>query len=328
MKKNKILKVITFIVLAIVLSASSIAGYVYFALPANEPVAPLKIEATPARLARGEYLATHVAVCVDCHSTRDYSIFSAPIVPGTYGQGGEIMDHKQGFPGEIHVPNITPATLQNWSDGEVLRAITTGVNKDGKALFPLMGYQRFGKMDKEDIYSIIAYIRSLKPIKNVVPKTSLDFPVNLINNTSPKAATFSKLPDENNTLHYGEYLVNAAGCVECHSIREKGAIVEGTEFGGGMEFIEPAGIIRSSNITMNKENGIGNYSKEDFVRRFKGYTDSSYKLQKLTEQDLNTPMPWMMYGGMKTSDLEAIYAYLKSLKPIDHLVIKQSFTKK
>ena len=328
MKKNKILKVITFIVLAIVLSASTIAGYVYFALPSNEPVAALEIESTPARLARGEYLATHVAVCVDCHSTRDWSVYSGPIVPGTYGMGGEIMDHSKGFPGDIHVPNITPAALKNWTDGDLLKAITTGVNKDGKALFPLMAYPRFGKMDKEDIYSIITYIRSLKPIENVVAKTTLDFPVNLINNTLPEAAHFSKLPDENNTLEYGAYLVNAAGCVDCHSVTEKGKIVAGTEFGGGMEFPQPAGIIRSSNITSNKENGIGNLSKEDFVNRFKAYTDSSYKIQKLTAQDINTPMPWMMYAGMKTSDLEAIYSYLGSLKPINHLVVKESLSKK
>ena len=95
-----------------------------------------------------------------------------------------------------------------------------------------------------------------------------------------------------------------------------------------MEFPQPAGIIRSSNITSNKENGIGNLSKEDFVNRFKAYTDSSYKIQKLTAQDINTPMPWMMYAGMKTSDLEAIYTYLGSLKPINHLVVKESLSKK
>lgn len=74
-------------------------------------------------------------------------------------------------------------------------------------------------MDKEDIYSIITYIRTLEPINNVVPQTKLDFPVNLINNTLPKDAHFSDLPDEKNTIAYGKYLVNAAGCVAIAKMR-------------------------------------------------------------------------------------------------------------
>src|SRR5690606_7740287 len=111
---------------------------------------------------------------------------------------------------------------------------------------------RFGTMDKEDIYSIVVYIRSLDPVENTVPRTKLDFPVNLINNTLPKEAVFNILPDEKNTLEYGKYLVNAAGCVDCHSKREMRKIIEGSEFGGGMEFRQPSGVITAPNITMHK----------------------------------------------------------------------------
>jgi mono/diheme cytochrome c family protein len=328
MRKMKILKITSVIILSIVLVISIVATYVFVALPANKPIAALEIEKTEARLARGKYLAMHVAVCIDCHSTRDWSTFSGPVVPGSWGKGGEIMDHSKGFPGDIHTPNITPFALKNWTDGELLRAITTGVSKNGKALFPVMAYSRFGRMNEEDIYSIIAYVRTLDPVANVVPKTKLDFPVNLINNTLPGDAHFSELPDEKNSIVYGKYLVNAAGCVDCHSKNDKGKIIAGSEFGGGMEFPQPAGIIRAPNITMNKENGIGLYTAEAFVRRFKLYSDSSYKPQKLGPDELNSPMPWMMYSGMKASDLEAIYAYLNSLKPLDNRVEVRSLKKK
>ncbi|RYD77810.1 MAG: c-type cytochrome [Sphingobacteriales bacterium] len=324
----KIIKVIAVIIISVVLLSAMLATYVYVALPADKPVAALQIERTPARIERGKYLATHVAVCIDCHSTRDWSAFSGPVVPGTLGKGGGIMDHSKGFPGDIRTPNITPFGLKDWSDGELVRAITTGVSKNGKAIFPLMAYPRFGAMDKEDIYSIVAYIRTLQPIENVIPETTLDFPVNLINNTLPRDAHFTDLPDEKNIIKYGKYLVNAAGCVDCHSKNKNGKIIKGTEFGGGMEFKQPAGIIRAPNITMNKENGIGHYTSESFVIRFKAYADSSYKLQKLTPGELNSPMPWIMYSGMKTSDLEAIFAYLNSVKTLDNDVEVRSLKKK
>jgi len=39
-------------------------------------------------------------------------------------------------------------------------------------------------------------------------------------------------------------------------------------------------------------------------------------------EDFQTIMPWTMYGSMKQSDLEAIYAYLRTVKPIKNQVVK------
>ena len=316
----KILKILGLILSFVVLLVLAGVLYVSIALPDTGETQTVKIESTPARLERGRYLANHVAACIDCHSTRNWAVFSGPPVSGTMGKGGEVFDENMGFPGKIYAPNITPHALGSWTDGELLKAITTGVNKEGKALFPLMGYHRFGKMDQEDIYSVIAYIRSLAPIENQVAKTELNFPVNLINKTAPKPADFQKIPPMQDTIKYGAYLVNAAGCVECHSKMDKGAIIAGTEFGGGMEFKQPAGIIRSTNITMHKTNGLGGWTKEMFVKKFKVYADSSLKLPSMAKNELNTPMPWTMYAGMNKNDLEAIYTYLKSLKPLDNKV--------
>ena len=316
----KILKIIGFLLLFIVIAAGLGGLYINTALPNVGENPNIVIKSTPDRIERGRYLANHVTVCMDCHSTRDWSSFSAPLVPGTLGKGGERFDQNMGFPGEIYSPNITPHGVSSWTDGELVTAITAGVNKDGKALFPLMAYKRFGKMSKEDIYSIVAYIRSLKPEPSDIPETRLDFPVNLINKTMPERVAFEKMPNPSDSLKYGGYLVNAAGCVDCHSKTDKGQIIAGTEFGGGMEFQQPAGTIKSSNITMHKTNGIGGWSKEAFVNRFTAYADRAYVPLKLQKTQLNTPMPWTMYGGMKPGDLEAIFVYLKSVKIQDNKV--------
>lgn len=295
--------------------------YVKAALPNTGPAPDIKIDRTAVRIERGKYLANHVTVCMDCHSTRDWSQYAGPLT-GALGGGGEEFNQEMGFPGKFYAPNITPYTLANWTDGEIFRAVTTGVNKSGKPLFPVMAYHRFGQLDKEDIYSLIAYIRELPPVKKDIPKSEPDFPVNILINTMPQKASFSSLPSEADQIAYGKYLITATGCVDCHSKTEKGSVIPGTEFGGGMEFAGPKGIIRSPNITMHKETGIGNWTKEAFISRFKAFADSSYISPQLLPDEINTPMPWKMYAGMKEKDLAAIYAYLSTVKPIDHQVIR------
>ncbi|WP_159729914.1 c-type cytochrome [Sphingobacterium sp. 18053] len=304
------------IILGVVLLFVVLAGtYVRFTKPDIGPAPVLRIEQTATRIERGKYLSNHVAVCMDCHSKRDWSSFSGPIVPGTLGGGGEKFGKEAGFPGTIYSTNLTPYQLSSWTDGEIYRAVTSGVGKDGRALFPVMGYHRFGQMDKEDIYSIIAYIRTLPVVKTEVPPGELDFPINLLNRLSPVLAAHQPLPSPRDTVKYGAYLINAAGCVDCHSKQDKGKIVPGTEFAGGMEFKQPNGVVRAPNITMDPNTGIGNWTEELFVSRFKIYADSNYRLHQLLQDELNSPMPWKMYAGMSPEDVKAIYRYLKSLPP-------------
>lgn len=317
----KALKIIG-IILGIILLLFIIAGtYIKTALPDTGSAPDITIKATPERVEQGKYLANHVAVCMDCHSTRRWDLFAGPMSETAIGGGGEVFNEKMGFPGTFYAPNITPYSLGKWTDGEIFRAITTGVNKNGKALFPLMAYHRFGKMDKEDIYNIIAYIKTLSPVKKDIQESKTDFPVSLLINTMPKRADFQKKPSADNTIAYGGYLVNAAGCVDCHSNQKNGAVVLGTEFGGGMAFIQPNGTVRSPNITADDKTGIGKWTEKDFVSRFKLYGDASYRPAEIPKNGLNTPMPWVMYSGMKETDLAAMYVYLKSLKPIKNKII-------
>ena len=317
----KALKITGKILAALVILIAAVMIYVKVALPDTGPAPDIKIERTTARIERGEYLANHVTVCMDCHSTRDWTRYAGPL-SGGFGAGGEAFTQDMGFPGKFYAPNITPYTLGTWTDGEIFRAVTTGVNKSGRALFPLMAYHRFGQLDKEDIHSVIAYIRGLKPVQKDIPQSEPDFPVNFIINTMPQKASFTTRPSQTDKVAYGKYLITAAGCVDCHSKTEKGSVIPGTEFGGGMEFASPNGVVRSPNITMHKETGIGNWTKEAFVARFKAYADSGYISPKLASRDLNTPMPWTMYAGMEQQDLVAIYSYLSTIKPIEHQVVR------
>lgn len=311
---KKVLLTILFIIVVVIIAALS---YVKLGLP-NVGVAPdLHVAVTTERVQHGEYLANHVMLCMDCHSTRDWSKFSGPMITGTNGKGGERFDEKVGFPGTFYSKNITPANIKNWTDGEIFRAITTGVDKDGKALFPVMPYLDYGKIDKEDIYDIIAYIRTLPPIENQTPDHKIDFPMNFIINTIPAKASFVTKPPKSDTVKYGAYL--AGSCMECHTPVKKGQVIPEMAFSGGRSFEMPFGTVNSANITSDKETGIGNWSAADFVARFKAYLDSS-NVPHVSPAEANTVMPWTMLAGMDTSDLRSIYAYLRTVKPIKNEV--------
>jgi len=316
----KAVKVIGFILLGLLVVVAAAGTYVKVALPNTGAAPQIKIERTAERIKRGDYLANHVAVCMDCHSTKDESLYGGPVVGG-FGAGGEKFDQQMGLPGKFYASNITPYKLLSWTDGEIFRALTTGENKFGEAIFPLMPWDHIGQMDKEDVYSIIAYLRSIPAIKKDIPASEIDFPVNFIINTMPHKANLGKLPSETDTVRYGAYLVNAAACIDCHSKRSHGDIIPGTAFGGGMEFKQQGGVVRSANITPDKLTGIGSWSKDIFVQRFKSFEGKEKQAAKLNPGDPQIPMPWYLYAGMKANDLAAIYAYLRTVKPIKNQVI-------
>ena len=309
---------LTVLVILLVFIAGAVS-YIKFALPNVEAAPDITIDKTAARVTHGEYLANHVTVCMDCHSTRDWSKYAGPVTPGTFGKGGEYFNEDMGFPGKFYSKNLTPDHLSNWTDGDIYRAITTGVSKNGDPLFPVMPYVYYGKMDKEDIYDIIAYIRSLKPIQNVTPAHEVDFPMNIILNTIPKDGNPQPRPPKTDTIKYGEYLVMAAACIECHTPVKRGQIIIDKAFTGGREFNMPNGVVRSANITSDESTGIGSWTLEIFVARFKSYANAD-NLPVLTKNEVNTIMPWPMYSGMDSTDLVSIYKYLVSLKPVKNKV--------
>lgn len=311
------------VLIAILLLIIAAVAYIKLFLP-NVGTAPVfTVERTPERIARGQYLANYVTVCVDCHSARDWTRYSGPVIEGSFGKGGELFDQRFGFPGSYYAKNITPDGISRYTDGELFRVITTGVNKEGKAMFPVMPYHNYGRMDGEDINSIIAYIRTLHPIKNSIPASSSDFPMNIIINTIPAKATLTKKPPESDIINYGKYLVNAAACIECHTKFEKGQLVAGTEFGGGREFPFPDGSkVRSANISPDPNSGIGRWTEDVFLAYFHSRSDSAALERKIKPGEVNTIMPWTMYGKMKEQDLKAIFAYLKTVTPINNAVDK------
>lgn len=308
------------LILVLLLVALTGAGVAFFYVrypdvPAAETVT---VPRTPERVARGRYLAQNVSGCVICHGERDFTRHSAPLVTGTEGKGGQ----RFGFGAEpfvLYAKNITPAGVGEWTDGELIRAITTGVSRDGTALFPLMPYPRYARMSREDVEAIVAYLRTLPAVDNPpLSARQLDFPLPLIVRTIPAAASHRDVPPVADRVAYGEYLVNAAACTDCHTpMDEQGASIPGMDFAGGNPFTpNGVGLVRSANITPDAGTGIGTWTEDQFVDRFRAFRDAPPRVLTGDERRQNTEMPWTAFAGMEDADLRAIYAYLRSLKPV------------
>ena len=309
--------------LALLVIVVVVIGIIYLnlAYPKVSPAENITIEATPERLARGEYLVRHVTPCLDCHSKTDRNYFASPVIPGTEGMGG------QPFPGvgSLYVSNITPAALKDWTDGEIARAITSGVANDGRPLVPMMPYPEFRYLAKEDVHAIVAYLRTLPPIENDVPLPSIDFPMNLIFRTLPSDPDPQPLPDSSDAVGTGKYLVRVAGCYFCHTPNDQGTPIAGKDFSGGHEFSDPEmGTARSANITPDMETGIGGWTEGVFIARFKAYADSTGSHIPYVKGGPQTAMPWTIFAGMTEKDLGAIYNYLRTVPPIKNSVQKFS----
>ena len=319
----KIIGGVLLVVLAVV-----VGGVAFLALrkPASRPVTSLRIEPTPERLARGQYLVNHVSDCLGCHSDHIVDRFAIPIKPGTEGEGGFVFDSKLGVPGVVAAQNITPdpeTGLGTWSDDEILRAVREGVDRKGDALFPMMPYVHLRQMSDEDAHAIVVYLRTLKPIRHAVPAKKIDFPVNLIIKFVPKPLTAPvSAPDRaKDPVGYGKYLTTIGGCYECHTPHDEKQNLDDTRaFAGGWEMRGPWGRVITANLTPHPDSYVGRATKEEFIGRFRAFASMDASNAPVAQKGHNTVMPWLAFGRMTEEDLGAIYDYLKTVKPVANKV--------
>ncbi len=276
---------------------------------ASRPAPDLKIALTPERVKRGEYLAKHVAGCVACHSPLTDQHLPRP---GMEGAGGRLFGRSDGLPGDIYATNLTPdkeTGIGDWTDGEVVRAVREGVSKDGHALFPLMPYPNFREMSDADVQSVVAYLRSLKPVKNAVPKTDLDFPLSVIVNTIPQPLESAVPAAPKSGLARGAHVLKMASCAECHTPREKGKPLAGKDLAGGQAFRDKGHAMIMPNITQDKETGIGGWTDQQI--------EAAIRFGQRPDGKVISPvMPWPSYNGMDKEDMKALIAYLRTVPAV------------
>ena len=304
--------VLLFLVVLIAVLITVTIGWRPILGPKRRSLSDRHFESSPARLARGKYLVDAVTGCVGCHSPADLKARGTPPLEGKLGAGMVWPDPQLPW---LVAPNITPdkeTGAGNWSDDVLARAIREGIGHDDRALFPVMPYPNFRSMSDEDLASVIVYIRSLPPVRNELPKTKMPFPLNLLNNSMPEPINGPvPQPDQSTPIARGTYLVKMGSCADCHTPQEKGKPLQGLDFAGGAIFDGPMGRVASANITPDAS-GISYFDENLFLH--------SMREGKVGARQLNPAMPWVFYGKMTDDDLKSIFAFLRTLKPVNHRV--------
>lgn len=283
--------------------------------PDARPLTDRRFEPSPARMERGEYLVRNVTLCLVCHSELDTSAEGLPIAAGLAGAGKTLA--PEGMPWLV-APNITPdrdTGAGAWTDDAIARGIREGVGHDGRALFPMMPYENYRIMSDEDLASIVTYIRSLPAVSHRPGTSEVPFPVNRMINSVPKRLTGPvPEPDLSTPEKRGAYMTTMASCADCHTPRnDKGELLQHLAFGGGnMVEYQPAWAPRAAANLTPAVNGIPYYNEDLFLEVM--------RTGRVRERKMTDIMPWGHYRGMTDEDLKSIFAYLKTLTPVDHYV--------
>jgi mono/diheme cytochrome c family protein len=228
---------------------------------------------------------------------------------------GEVEPYAD-LPGRIVASNLTPdkeTGAGTWTDDMFARAIREGIGHDGRALFPLMPYLNFRELSDEDVASLVVYLRSVPPVHHELPKTEIIFPVKYLIRSAPEPLTTS-VPDINPDTEpqkYAAHMTRIAGCSDCHTPSERGEEVKGMAFAGGAPLIGPWGHPASANITPD-DTGIKTYTEDTFVQVL--------RTGMVNGQALSPAMPSMTYKNLDDRDLKAIFAFLQTVKPVQHRV--------
>jgi len=275
----------------------------------KRPLTSRKFEPTPERMRRGEYLVHDVINCMGCHATYDEK--SDPPVLLSQEGAGRVLDEEGNF--RLVAPNITsdPETgIGKWSDDAIARAIREGIAADGSALFPAMPYEHFRHLSDEDLASIVVFIRSLPPVHTNLPPGKIPFMFSRLIQAVPQPVNEPvPEPDTSTPAAHGGYLVEIGHCSDCHTPRDpKFQPIAGMDLAGGTEMEEG---VFSANLTPDAS-GIAYYDEALFIQTIRtGYVRA---------RKLNKAMPWWSLRNMTDDDLKAVFAYLRTLKPVHHLV--------
>lgn len=272
--------------------------------------ATYRVEKSDEAFARGEILV--YSICGGCHYNREAKKFI-----------GTPIHEVPGIVGKVYAANLTNSKSHgippHYSDAELKYLLRTGIARDGR----FISYMLRPNMADEDLNAIVTYLRSDDPAITAddatIGNTKYSIPGKWIMNAMAKPLPYKpyiKMPAENDERAMGAYLVDNIGCFHCHSKSLTSLNYLNPEeskgyMAGGLKFEDPAGNkVYASNLTPDKQTGIGNYTKIQFLKAVKDGEAPNRKL--------HPPMP--KFQQLKDRDIDAMYMYLQTIPAKDHKV--------
>lgn len=273
-----------------------------------------RMETSPDIVARGKKLT--LTLCAGCH--RD---------PKTGELTGTQMKDAPAEFGTIYSQNITQDKeygIGDWTPAEIMYLLRTGIKKDGVYSPPYMA--KLPLMADDDINAIIAFLKSDDPIVAAINKADQPsepgFLTKLLCNIAwkpfPLPEKRIEMPDPTDKIALGKYLAHNLDCYSCHSADFKSNNFldppqSAGYFGGGNPTLNYEGeVVPTANLTPHAT-GIGGWTEEQFILAVKsGIKEGEPKLQ----------YPMQPYALLSDYEVSAIFAYLKTIPPIDNEVAR------
>jgi mono/diheme cytochrome c family protein len=215
---------------ALVIAGAGVAAALVWrpAIAAIDPPAPQSFD--PPLVKRGRELAA-LGNCNDCHTVRGGKNFAGSLpVPTPFGT--------------IFSTNITPdpeTGIGRWSEEAFRRAMRSGVDRDGRHLYPTFPYDHFTNVTDEDDRALYAYLMTREPVVAAARANELRFPFNQRMVVAGwkllflRRETYQPDPAKSAEWNHGAYLVEGlAHCGSCHTPRNAlGAERAHVAFSGG-----------------------------------------------------------------------------------------------
>jgi len=252
---------------------------------------------------RGDYLVNGILTCGNCHTpkgpTGDTDIAERAF------SGGRSWDEP---PFKVTAPNITQdkeTGIGKYTDAELKQVLRKGIKRNGVPVAMVMPSGFYEIMTDHDLDAVIAYLRTIKPIKNTVPDPVYKMPQrHPIPPGGDKPFTEAMLSEK---VNKGRYLVTIAHCMECHTPMGPHGREFATKLGaGGFELPGPWGVSVSRNITSSKDKGIGAWTDDEIKRAItQGVSRDGSKLKP--------PMGYRYYATVAADDLDAMVTYLRTV---------------
>ena len=265
-------------------------------------------------VARGQYIFAVAGGCA-CHTVPKQTLHT----------GG------RAFPipfGTVYSTNITQdkeTGLGAWTDQQIVDAIVKGIRRDGSRILPVMPYEKYSGMAQEDLKALVAYLRTLKPVKRPTPELKTWVPFMRSLGTFAYLKVFGRFHNSpplapKAGVERGRYLVeHVAICGDCHTPRNfLGVPKQSLHMAGASQDKGPLGEA-VPNITPDAETGIGSWKREEIADLLINGTKPDFdNVQGLMYEVIQGTS--YGYKDMKKEDALALADYLKTIPSIKNKI--------
>ncbi|MEL6676874.1 MAG: hypothetical protein AAFR61_31990 [Bacteroidota bacterium] len=274
------------------------------------PIPDLQVDVSPERIQNGAEIFS--VTCNLCHMAESGKL------------EGKLMD--EGALGKIYSANLTQHPVYGigqYTDGELYRLLRTGINREGRLTLPMM--LRGANMSEEDLFSLIAFLRSdhpdVAPSAHLIPPYKPTFLAKMLYTIAFKPLVYADdilktRPSIRDTLAYGRHLVNDVfQCYGCHSAafetnNEQTPTESVGYLEGGMTYFEQGmkDSLLIPGLTMRASHAISKWSADEFIQTLKtGMRPNGKPIQ----------YPMQPYAFLDSAEIQHIFSYLKSVPMSD-----------